>query len=821
MKASVWALALVLLPTGAQDSIADIAKRLKDKDVVMRLVAVDELAREKDPKAEKALHGALQDGDWEVVERAAVALGENGTTVSLDPLVKVALDAPVARIRRAAARSLGRISAAEAVNRLQKKLTGPDALAAAEALATAVAARKDEAEIQLKQAEKAAWQGKDFAVQAAAARALVAGSREERAKILEKTLAVKSVQVQCAALGACAGDASEALDPILLALLEVPELSDLVERRALAHLRAALVSRADAAGSQEAAGKLLDVVKPLLESKDGVVAARGARLVGDLGQGAETRKEPAAPASPEEAPSTGGTAKAGEKPQVPAAPPQKLRFDPAALVAALRPAIEHENEAARAAAARALGRIGGAEALKLAFELGRGDKSARVRFQGIDAVFLLRGIEEDSIAFFVDRLATDADADVRMEAAVKLGQKGNTSAVEPLVSALADPAWEVAVCAAVSLGKTQGSPAVDPLAALATQGKDWKLRAAAIAGLSNLYQKSAVEKVIPALGDPDPFVVRTAHAYLVGISREELPAKVDAWTAWWAENRSKLLLVDPETQAEMRRRFSDAQTVPAQVYKDLDIVVLESRGDSIEVLLAKQEVEHRMTMAGKVVESGLHPDALFVANCTGEIEAADVERLRWFVLTGGRLFGSCWALSETIEKVVPGVLAKFETRDEVLDHVPAEDVSALAGGSPYTEGVFDKETRPIYALEGAHLIRVVDPERAEVLLDSPACADKWGAGDLAAWFEAGHGVILDSVNHFDAQGLELAPGLKSRQDRQAYAIDHMGLSYSDLRAIAGEKYWENSLRASEKVLDLSVFRLVTNFVRLWRREKGR
>jgi hypothetical protein len=108
-----------------------------------------------------------------------------------------------------------------------------------------------------------------------------------------------------------------------------------------------------------------------------------------------------------------------------------------------------------------------------------------------------------------------------------------------------------------------------------------------------------------------------------------------------------------------------------------------------------------------------------------------------------------------------------------------------------------------------------------VLLDSPTCADAWGAGDLAAWFEAGHGVVLDSVNHFDAQGLELAPGLKTREDRQAYAVDHMGLRYGDLREIARERYWENSLRASEKVLDLSVFRLVTNFVRLWRLAKGR
>jgi hypothetical protein len=55
----------------------------------------------------------------------------------------------------------------------------------------------------------------------------------------------------------------------------------------------------------------------------------------------------------------------------------------------------------------------------------------------------------------------------------------------------------------------------------------------------------------------------------------------------------------------------------------------------------------------------------------------------------------------------------------------------------------------------------------------------------------------------------------------AYAVDHMGLKYAELRARHGERFWDNSLKASEQVLDLSVFRLVTNFVRLWRLDAGR
>ena len=57
------------------------------------------------------------------------------------------------------------------------------------------------------------------------------------------------------------------------------------------------------------------------------------------------------------------------------------------------------------------------------------------------------------------------------------------------------------------------------------------------------------------------------------------------------------------------------------------------------------------TRSGQVPDSGLHPFAIFVANCTGEITPKDAERLAWFVRVGGYLFGSCWALSETIEQV--------------------------------------------------------------------------------------------------------------------------------------------------------------------------
>jgi len=128
-------------------------------------------------------------------------------------------------------------------------------------------------------------------------------------------------------------------------------------------------------------------------------------------------------------------------------------------------------------------------------------------------------------------------------------------------------------------------------------------------------------------------------------------------------------------------------------------------------------------------------------------------------------------------------------------------------------GVFPDGVQPIYSLIGAHLIDVMDAERCEVLVDSAQCADRWGEGNLAVWFPAGHGVILDSVNHFEEQGLGNAPWLKKPEQRQAFAMDHMGMSYEEWRASHKEKYWGKGGQAAREVLDLSVFRLISNFVR--------
>ncbi len=755
-------------------ALQDPPKDLKSKDVQKRLAAVDALGA--DEKGEKALLAVLKDKkeDWEVLVAAAKVLAQHGSAASTDELVKLSFDAPIRALRLAAARTLAKLAPKAGAEALLKKATGDDALAALESLEQLLSETQEA--LELKGLEKLVERSKSPAVRAAAVRTLVHNHRADRAAVLEKALAADSVAQQCAALDVCCADPRADCATVLTTFLGKSGISDLAERRAERAL--ALAPPAE-----------LSALQPLANSKDGAASAHCARVIAAL---------PATVAAP-------------------------------ARLLALGPCLEHKQVGARAAAGQALAAIGGADARTRAAALFDGDREARVRLAALESLVALstEADEADLGTRLCARLGLESDAGVRERIAVHLGRKGLLAAVEPLAHALEDPQWGVAVCAAVSLGRTQTGPAVDRLVRLLKESKDWKLRGAAATGLGQSYVIACLAPLAEALADPDKSVAATAQAYLVSLTLQPLPPKADVWKDWLAKNASKLELHDPKTREAIAQRerergtFVDSRARDLEllrIFKDLALFVLDSRGDHIQISLGRLKIQHTLTQAGRVNELALQPDGLFVANCTGEIEEKDVERLSWFVRAGGHLFGSCWALTETINRIAPGVIQKAETASEVLDHVPAEPAGVA---SRFLEGVFGRDVQPIYELEGAHLIEVQDPERAQVLIDSPLCAEHWGAGDLAAWYSVGHGLILDSVNHFEAQGLELAEGLKTREDRQAYALDHMGLSWADLRATRDEKFWDNSLRASEKIADLSVFRLVTNFVERWRIEVGR
>jgi HEAT repeat protein len=477
--------------------------------------------------------------------------------------------------------------------------------------------------------------------------------------------------------------------------------------------------------------------------------------------------------------------------------------------------IKHRSSGVRAASVAALARIGLPENYDAIREVAQQDRDERVRFHALRAGVALKAAEAGGL--MIDRLRYDEHPMVREEAAAMLGRFRVEEALQSLINTLDDESWEVCVSVAVSLGKLRRPEGVAPLVELLGD-KDWRRRGAAVAGLGWIRQTEAIEPMIDALRDREPAVQATAREFLRYVSGETHEIKTKPWREWWDQYRTRFEFLDREREIREAKKYGYA-VQPRQVYEDLDVVVLKTRGggDNIQDLLAEYGIEHRIIRAASVDDAGLHPFALFVANCPGEIVADDVERLQWFVRAGGYLFASCWALTHTVEVSFPDVVRKLETRAQVLDTVEAERCPV---DSPFLEGVFEGPTRPLYELVGAHLIDVIDPERFEVLIDSPHCATAWGDGNLAGWFTIGHGVVLDSSNHFDMQGMKQAK-VRTEEDRMAFAVDHLGYGWEELRALRAEGVFKKQPEAIKRTRDLTIFRFITTFVRQKRLADGR
>lgn len=135
---------------------------------------------------------------------------------------------------------------------------------------------------------------------------------------------------------------------------------------------------------------------------------------------------------------------------------------------ALRPVLLNDGESVvRAAAGRALGRLGAREAVpELVKALS--DKSVEVRV--VAAAALWRLPDPSAVPVLLERVR-DSDKAVREWSALALGVAGDPRAVPELIKLLSDPERTVRLAAVRSLGRLNRAEALAPLAAYLTSGK--------------------------------------------------------------------------------------------------------------------------------------------------------------------------------------------------------------------------------------------------------------------------------------------------------------------------------------------------------------
>jgi len=769
----------LLHPCAIQEvNLASAQKQMKSKQAEIRLEAIPILATDGSKKSGKALVKALKDSDYGVQMAAATALGSWETLDPTKSLVELAITTQVGQVRIAAARAIADYDLEAGIKLMCKSIANDDegslvylALAALPGGATS--------EDLWKALEKTAKKRKKTYLRAGAAGTLHLLREETRLFFFESSMKDENLLVRIAAIEAVARAPWDDAFPILRTRLLASNTGTVEARRLALAMTAMLEERpgrdSDAAlelasnffsqtpTDDDAAWRIAVVARNLLNQEQVRSSVLGSQIRGAF----LSRMQDSA------------------------------SLDAARATAAWALAVDAETDNGTRTSLR---------------QVLKDDASPRVRRAAMAALLERQEIDTATIASLLDRIENDSDPLVRRLAAVAVGVPGFSETVGPLIKLSSDLDWQVAVVASVSLGKTRTPEALAALEVLC-KDSDWRRRGAAVVGLAHLFQKGAIPVAIEMLADPEPLVARTAHEFLQTVTYRDFERAPEPYRTWWEANQGIVMIQTPEEARKRGREYADFDNgTLSKPYKEMDVFVYQSEADHIESLMQRREIQHSLTGKGLLSTAEAHPFGVFVSNCVGDCTMQDVEYLQWFVLTGGYLFSSCWALQGTVVQVEPGVMQPVQRyiSGNLRDFVKAQMTVAA---SPYLKGVFEEGTEPYYALEGAHLIDVLTPERCEVLMDSPACAARWGAGDLAAWFSMGHGLMLDSANHFSAQGFPNSSALRKPEDRQAYAVNHMGLTLEDLRAVQSEKWWKVASKAQAHVMDESAFRFITNFVR--------
>jgi hypothetical protein len=246
---------------------------------------------------------------------------------------------------------------------------------------------------------------------------------------------------------------------------------------------------------------------------------------------------------------------------------------------------------------------------------------------------------------------------------------------------------------------------------------------------------------------------------------------VDYIHGWYVDRRhtrlSRKRFQDEMTQAYEATAGAVRESVAAESAQDAsfqagDILVTLGTYDKVQQVLDHLQLPYRTTPCNVVHELPLRADCVLIVNCPGQFTAEDLEAIRRFVLVGGTLITTDWALQTTVEPAFPGTIQYNQrpTSDDVVA------VSWLHPDSPYTRGVEVPGQTISWWLEGqSYPIRVLDP-RVTVLVRSEEMGRKYGEDPLVVTFAYGEGRVFHLTSHYY---LQRSQGDKSVKDQKPTA----------------------------------------------------
>jgi len=310
------------------------------------------------------------------------------------------------------------------------------------------------------------------------------------------------------------------------------------------------------------------------------------------------------------------------------------------------------------------------------------------------ALQVLAMSDVDTLSTLVEFL-NGGDADLRMQAALALGEQRDERAVPALVAALDDEDVNVRYHAVEALGKLRAAEAADALAAVA-ETRDFFLAFPALDALKQIGDASVVPRVLPLLDDE---LLREAAAELLGeVGDEESVAPL-------AE-----LLNNPDSPTRAAARALAAlHDRYAELYGEGSYIADLSRG-----AINPAGAQNLLEALGKPAPGELRPLALVV----GWLEGAAVER----ALT--RLLGQRDARGEVLEALVrhgSGVtdllIEQLESEDLEIRKAAAVALGRIgdARATPALAELLEDDAEMVIAAADA-LAKIGDPRAFESLL---------------------------------------------------------------------------------------------------------
>ncbi|MFQ5921390.1 MAG: hypothetical protein ACE5M4_00960 [Anaerolineales bacterium] len=182
-----------------------------------------------------------------------------------------------------------------------------------------------------------------------------------------------------------------------------------------------------------------------------------------------------------------------------------------------------------------------------------------------------------------------------------------------------------------------------------------------------------------------------------------------------------------------------------------DVIVVRGSYDLIEQVLDSADTPYTLVQPELLGKAKLRPDQVVFINCPGNLNKKSLRKLESFVRKGGFLFTTDWALRHVIEQAFPGFLAYNERRtgDEVVR------IEILDQDDTILRSVLDEQDDPQWWLEGSsYPIKVLDPKRVKVLIQSKELKERHGEAPVFVSFEYGEGQVYHMISHFYLQRSE-------------------------------------------------------------------